>query len=311
IEGGGFVEATSSIASRRLDMLGLSSHARSVGGAISLGERWLLDGRELAAYQRSGAAHFLALSGLHVAIVFALINSLLRYFVLLRYGHLLKGVISIAMIWLYALVVGMPESVVRAAVMFSFYVAAQSLSLPYVGLNILGAAIFVMVIASPMVVWSVGFQLSVIAVAAIFLWALPICRAIAAESRFVKWTLSSVVISLCCTVALAPLSALYFNYIPIIGLLFTPLFMLTVTLILTLCLCWVLVPLPMLAPFVALPIESAVMVQAALARVVSSLKWGGVELSITPDVAAMVYAIYLLITIIARDKKVRYLNKKQ
>ncbi len=303
IDSGGFIASLSHAASERLDALELSPGARSVGGALSLGERWMLSAQELSYYRRSGTAHFLALSGLHVAIVFALLNSLLRYVALLRDGHLIRGVLSVSFIWLYAFVVGLPESVVRAAIMFTFYAMARSLSLPYVGLNVLGAAVFVMVIISPMVVWSVGFQLSVIAVAAIFLWALPLCRAVEFSSPVAEWVLSSVIISVCCTVALAPLSALYFHYIPILGILFTPLFMLTAMLILTLCLCWVMVPISILAPLVRLPIELAAMIQNESARVVASLEWGGIELSITPDIAAIAYAIYALITIIVWQRK--------
>ena len=114
--------------------------------AMTAGDRRSLSPALRAAYSRSGTSHLLAVSGLHVGIVFLLANLLLWWLPLVRHGHILRNIAVILLIWLYAAVTGFPPSVVRAALMFSVLQFALASSSEYVGMNTLAGVAFVMLL---------------------------------------------------------------------------------------------------------------------------------------------------------------------
>lgn len=140
---------------------------------MTAGDRRSLSPALRAAYSRSGTSHLLAVSGLHVGIVFLLANLLLWWLPLFRHGHILRNIAVILLIWLYAATTGFPPSVVRAALMFSVLQFALASSSEYVGMNTLAGVAFVMLLFHPDYLFDISFQLSFIAVAGIIAWGLP------------------------------------------------------------------------------------------------------------------------------------------
>ena len=161
----GFVRRLHEVALRRLRLLDLGSDERAVVEAMAIGERLSLDAELRQRYARSGAAHLLAVSGLHVGFVFAIINLLLVVAALLRHGQVVRGVVAIVAIWLYAAVAGASPSVVRAAVMFSILQMASMLSARTLALNTLAFTACVMLMWNSSLLYDVGFLLSFSAVA--------------------------------------------------------------------------------------------------------------------------------------------------
>ena len=172
----GFVRRLHEVALRRLRLLDLGSDERAVVEAMAIGERLSLDAELRQRYARSGAAHLLAVSGLHVGFVFAIINLLLVVAALLRHGQVVRGVVAIVAIWLYAAVAGASPSVVRAAVMFTILQMASIFSAHTLALNTLAFTACVMLMWNPLLLYDVGFLLSFSAVAGIVVWGRPISR---------------------------------------------------------------------------------------------------------------------------------------
>ncbi len=119
------------------------------------------------AFRRAGVSHLLALSGLHVGIVVMIVMMLTLPLNIPRWGFYLRPAIAVVFVWSYALMVGMPPSVVRAAIMTSVYMLARIIQRGHTGLNSLLVSIVFILAIRPMWVYSVGFQLSVAAVASI------------------------------------------------------------------------------------------------------------------------------------------------
>ena len=161
---------------RRLRRLSLGANERAVVEAMSIGERVSLCADIKQRYARSGAAHLLAVSGLHVGFVFAIINLLLTVVALLRHGQVVRGVAAIVAIWIYAAVAGASPSVVRAAVMFSILQVAFMLSARTQALNSLAFTACVMLMWDATLLYDVGFMLSFSAVAGIVVWGAPLSR---------------------------------------------------------------------------------------------------------------------------------------
>ena len=106
-------------AERRISRLGLSPQTAMVASAVSIGQRDAVTEELQTAYSLSGGAHLLAVSGLHVGFIFAILNLLLSVTTLLRGGQIIRSLMIVIAIWIYAALADFSPSVVRAATMFS------------------------------------------------------------------------------------------------------------------------------------------------------------------------------------------------
>lgn len=137
--------------------------------SILLGDKTLLSNDVKQTLNSAGLAHILALSGMHVAIIFSIVLVLL--FPLSLYGHhKARKIIAIFLLWVYVVLSGGAPSTVRAAIMASFVVLAYVLERKNSALNSLFAAVLIILIANPLSLWDVGLQLSFLCVAAILIF---------------------------------------------------------------------------------------------------------------------------------------------
>lgn len=185
-----------------------------IAQALVLGIKDHLDDEVLRAYSSAGAMHVLAVSGLHVGIVYLILQLLLGRLRATVIGRQLFGLISLVVIWLYAMVTGLPPSVLRAATMFSVMIISQMRSRKGNIYNTLGFAAFILLIADPHLIYSVGFQLSFAAVLGI-VYLQPKIYGIFHFNYWIvdrAWAITCVSIS--AQLATFPLSAYYFHQFP-------------------------------------------------------------------------------------------------
>ncbi|MBX2971248.1 MAG: ComEC family competence protein [Cyclobacteriaceae bacterium] len=142
----------------------LSGRERAVASALILGVKDGLDNELVQAYASSGAMHVLAVSGLHVGIIYLILMLFLKPFKKWRYGKWVLAVISIVVLWSYAFVTGLSPSVLRAVTMFSVIALSRPLNYSTNIYNTLAVAAFILLLYEPYLIMSVGFQLSFLAV---------------------------------------------------------------------------------------------------------------------------------------------------
>lgn len=140
---------------------------RGVMAALSLGYREDLTEDTMRAYRSAGAMHILAVSGLHVGIIYLLFQYITFFLQRKKWGRIIRSLLGLCVLWGYAFLTGLSPSVVRAATMFSFFTAAGLLNRKVSSLNILASAVFVILVADPFLIAQPGFQLSAAAVASI------------------------------------------------------------------------------------------------------------------------------------------------
>ena len=209
-------------AARRMRMQCDTTQAGAVVRAMTVGDRSGISTELRAAYARSGMSHLLAVSGLHTGIVFALINAVLWWLPLVRRGHLLRNLLAVVALWLFVASAGFPPSAIRAAVMCTLLQGALASSSSYRAMNAWAAAALGMLLWNPLWLFDIGFQLSFVAVAAILLWGVPLCRRWYTRWRIVNYLVHALIIGLCASLATAPLSAYTFGVLPLVGLLLNP-----------------------------------------------------------------------------------------
>lgn len=184
------------------------------------------DGSELSyeidtAFKLSGIRHIIAVSGLHVTLLYSLLSAVTfkkRY---------LTALLTLPTLFLFAAVAGFTPSVVRACIMVGLMVLAQVFNKQYDPPTSLAFSALVMLIANPLVITSVSFQLTVGCVAGIQLFSEPIGSWMKSKMGKMKgrglipglkrWFVSSVSITLSAMSLTTPLSAYYFGAVSIIG----------------------------------------------------------------------------------------------
>lgn len=213
---------------------GLPIPQSALAQALLLGLRGQLPPDVVEDFRATGTSHLLAISGLHVGVL--LVLTMAAADKLLGRRRQLYLLFPLAAIWFYALVSGLPVSVVRAAIMGTAYLAALGLGRPRSALPALAFSAAVMVGVSPRVLMQVSFQLSFAALAGIIL-ALPyqarISEAITSRARLSgtwwqlwfwqgsRWLMPALVISAAATLATWPLVAFNFDRIPLLGIFAT------------------------------------------------------------------------------------------
>ena len=193
---------------------GLEGNELSVASALILGFRSELDRELMNAYAGAGATHVLAVSGLHVGIVYMILNFVLSFLLRFKYGRLVRTILVITVLCSYAALTGLSPSVFRAATMFTFVAIGSSLSRNTNIFNTLAASAFCLILYEPMIIMQVGFQLSYAAVIGIVLIQPRLFRLYTFKNRLADWAWAITCVSVAAQIATFPLGLLYFHQFP-------------------------------------------------------------------------------------------------
>jgi competence protein ComEC len=194
---------------------GVAGERRAVLEGILLGDETQLDASLKTSFQRSGLFHLLAVSGENVVLLAAGVLGLAW---LLGVPRAIGHVGAIAAIVAYTLAVGPQPSVIRAAVSGSAVSLAWLLGRQRDQWHVLILAAITLLAWNPYTVYDAGFQLSFAAVLAIFVFARPLVRMLDGYPGGARLH-TGVAISVACSVVTAPLLALQFGRVPLLGVL--------------------------------------------------------------------------------------------
>ena len=195
----------------RLSESGLDGSVYAVVAAMTLGDKSQLTKELRDTYAVSGASHILALSGLHLGIIYTLLSLLLSR----RRWQVISQVVIIVCIWLFVFLVGMSASVVRSAVMITVYALLSLGHRDKMSVNTLAFAAIVMLLFNPKSLFDVGFQLSFMAVLPILLF-YPLFESVWSQQflfghRLFRWLWTTLAVSCAAQIGVAPLIAYYFG----------------------------------------------------------------------------------------------------
>lgn len=269
----------------------------AVIAAMALGDKSAMSRELKDVYAVSGASHVLALSGLHLGIIYMLLSLL----VVGRRFRVVSQVVIVFSIWAFVLLVGMSSSVVRSALMISVYALLSLANRNRASLNALALAVILILLFSPASLYDVGFQLSFSALLAILLiqplFERPRIVTFLFDRPVLRWLYGLCTVSISAQVGVAPLIAYYFGrfstYFILTNLLVIPL----TTAILYLALTTLLLPVAGV-----LLVKMVGWLNASLSFIATSLPCASIE-GLHPSVLQTVlvyvfmFSIYLIITI--------------
>lgn len=181
--------------------------------ALLVGDRSYLDPQLRNEFADAGAVHILAVSGLHVGIIYLLFLSILNFLLQDRYA-LVKFLLILLILWSYAALTGFSPSVLRAATMFSF-IALGKFHKRYGNIyNMIAASALFLLALNPLLITQIGFQLSYIAVIGIVYFHPKFYALIAVENKYIAKLWSLICVSVAAQLATFPLSIYYFHQFP-------------------------------------------------------------------------------------------------
>lgn len=185
----------------------------AVAEALLIGYRDDIDRELLQAYVNTGVVHVIAISGMHLGLIYGLLILLLKPIQRRRNTKALRGVVILLALWLFALLSGAGASILRSAVMFSFIVIGESIRRPVSVYHSLSASAFFLLCRNPFFLWDVGFQLSYAAVLSIVLFYRPVSNWLYSRYNLFNriWKLLSVTIA--AQILTIPLSAFHFHQV--------------------------------------------------------------------------------------------------
>ena len=198
----------------------LDSTHLAVVSAMILGDKQLISRNIKEDYSITGASHVLALSGLHLTILYGLLLFILSWCERVMPRVFKRGMselLILFILWSYVVLVGMSSSVVRSAVMLTIYSFVTLLNRDRLSVNTLALTAIIMLISNPYNLYDIGFQLSFISVWAILLFYPLIYELIPLKQKkslvVVRWLWGMVAVSLAAQLGTAPLIAYYFGRI--------------------------------------------------------------------------------------------------
>ncbi|AWH84953.1 hypothetical protein HYN59_07360 [Flavobacterium album] len=202
------------------DIHNYSAETRNVINALLLGQRQDMDQETSDNYTNAGVLHILAISGLHFSMLFLILTTLFKPLNRLRRkGELLQLIVILALLWGFAFITGLSASVVRSVVMFSFIMIGQYHTRNANIYNSIAVSMLVLLLAKPMFLFDVGFQLSYVAMFSI-VWLQPIYKKTGRSGYLIiNYAIDTVLISLAAQIGVLPLSLYYFHQFPLLFLL--------------------------------------------------------------------------------------------
>ena len=204
---------------QRYSDAGLHGQPLALISAITLGERDALDSDLRQSFAAAGAAHVLAVSGLHTGIIYIVVVSLLTCFGLWRplyEQRIRRALLSsciIAVMWAYAFITGLSPSVMRAALMLTIIQVGWICRRQSLSFNTLAAAACICLWIDPLSLFSVSFQLSFAAVAGILLFVPHFNSVWRVHSKFARFMRDLVTVSAAATIGTLPVSLYYFSQV--------------------------------------------------------------------------------------------------
>lgn len=280
--------------------------ARDVVLAMTTGSKAGLDASLRKAYAAGGASHLLAVSGLHVGILFLLVNLLMFPLTIVRHGNLLRSLAVLLGVWGFVALCGFAPSAVRAAVMFSLLQLALHSTYDYSSGNILAATAFVMLLCDTHLLFDISFALSFTAVAAIIFWGVPLCRLLHCRYTLLNLLSSSLAIGLVATVATMPMVSAMFGVVSFVGVLLNPLVVVCSYVVV---LCGLL---SLLLPGVGVVAHAAAEWQNALVEGAAALEGGHLEMRLSSGALAALYLLFVALTLVAwairREKRAKFIG---
>lgn len=293
----------------RIDLL-FPKDAAAFAKGLLLGDKIDLEYSDYTAFRISGISHIIAVSGLHVGILIALL-----YFLTGR-RRFLSCILGIPLLIAFAALVGFRPSVNRACMMQGLVLISLALDREYDGITALSFSAMVLMLINPMVVIDIGFQLSFASVLGIFLFAekihdwfvsrkwMGIVKGKQLKFRLKRWFIGTVSVTLSATVMTTPLVAYYFGTVSLVGVItnLAILWVIPFVFYSTIAAIGLSAVVPVISSFIAFPAIALIRYVLFIARTIAKLPFAAIYTASFYTVLWLI-AVYILLAVFLLIKR--------
>lgn len=195
--------------------LHLSDDEYGILSALTLGYTDALSDEVVESFRTTGVAHILAVSGMHVMIIFTVITTLLGFISPHSKYHWTKQLVVVLLLWVYVFVIGFPPAALRACIMLTMFCLASAGGVKSNSFNTLFVTAFVMLVCNPLWLFDMGFQLSFLAVLAMLFFMPVLSKAMPVKNKFLRYFSNILSVSLSVQLGVFPLCLYYFGTFPV------------------------------------------------------------------------------------------------
>jgi competence protein ComEC len=193
--------------------------AVGIAEALLVGDKSDIDQETWDNYSRAGIVHIIAISGMHMGIVYNGILALLSFTPIIKKHRKSSILLSLIAMWIFACITGMPASVMRASVMFSFLGISEMLGRSKNSFNVLSASAIILLFYNPMWLLDIGFILSYAAILGIMIFSPRWNQWAAAKNRPTRVAWQFVTGTTAAQIFTFPICLYYFGQFPMLFLL--------------------------------------------------------------------------------------------
>lgn len=186
--------------------------------ALLIGYKDDLDKSLVQSYSNTGVVHVIAISGLHLGLIYWLLTWLFKP-LQKRKLRWLRPVFILAGLWLFSLLAGAQPSVLRSAVMFTCIVLSDSLERRSSIFNGLALSALLLLCINPYWLWDVGFQLSYAAVLSIVIFMQPVYHLFYIKNKLFDFTWKLNAVTIAAQILTVPFGVYHFHQFPVTFLL--------------------------------------------------------------------------------------------
>ncbi len=286
---------------------GIKENQFALLAAITLGYKDEVEIETKNDFSRSGASHILAISGLHIGIIYGVFIFLLGFWRTKRLGEIIKAVFITTFIWIFAFITGLSPAVQRAATMMTFVAGATCLERKSHIFNTIFSSAFMMLLFNPNLLFNTGFQLSYSAVLSIVYFQPQLKKLITIENPLLRWCWLLLTVTLSAQIGILPIALYSFqqfpNYFIITNFITIPL----TTIILYLSIFLIITSyIPIIATLIASVLKIALTVMLYAVGYIASLPFSIISIGITNEQTILLYLFIFIIvfSIYKRNGKV-------
>ena len=195
-----------------------SNKVTGIAEALLIGYKEDLDKDVVQAYSNTGVVHIIAISGMHLGLIYAVLVWIFLRLPLIKRNATIKVIIILSCLWLFSLLTGGSASVLRSAVMFTCILIGKEFFKQASIYNSLSASAFLLLCYNPFLLWDVGFQLSYCAVVGIVWLQKPIQNLYYSKHKILRYLWQMCAVTISAQILTLPICIYYFHQIPVLFL---------------------------------------------------------------------------------------------
>ena len=194
--------------------VGKDQRITGIAEALLIGYKHDLDKDLMQAYSNTGVVHIIAISGLHLGLIYVMLNWIMNVLPWIKRQSTIRVLFVLSCLWLFSILTGSSASVLRSALMFTCILIGKTYFTQSSVYNAIAASAFILVCYDPYFLWDVGFQLSYLAVLGIVWLQKPILHIIYVKNSWLNKIWNMVAVTLAAQLAAFPLCIYYFHQFP-------------------------------------------------------------------------------------------------